>query len=121
MSDQEAKPTAEPGAKPATEANNLAMLIHVTGIFFSFLGPLIIWVLKKEEHEFVDDQGKETLNWEITMAIAYAICGVLSGILIGLLILPLVGIVDLVFNIIGATKANQGVRYRYPFALRLIK
>ena len=70
---------------------------------------------------FVDDQGKESLNFQITMFIALLIAGATLCIGIGFIILPIVGILDLVFTIIGAVKANNGERYRYPFNIRFIK
>jgi len=99
----------------------MAMLAHLLAIPLSFIGPLIIWLVKREDNEFIDDQGKECLNWEITMAIAYVICSILSFAIIGAFLIPIVMLVDLIFNIIGAMKANSGERYRYPFALRLVK
>jgi uncharacterized Tic20 family protein len=96
------------------------MLCHLLG-FFSFIGPLVIWLIKKNEDQFVDDQGKEALNWQITVVIAFAACFFLSFIIIGLFLMPIVGILNLVFIIIGSIKANEGVKYRYPFCIRLIK
>ena len=69
---------------------------------------------------FVDEQGKESLNFQITVAIAMVVCFLLSFILIGLLLLPVVGVGALVFIIIAATKANGGESYRYPWAIRLL-
>ena len=85
------------------------------------LGPLIIWLLKREQMPFVDDQGKEALNFQITVAIGFAICFVLMFVLIGFPLMILLGLFDLVFTIIAAIKANEGERYRYPYALRLIQ
>jgi uncharacterized Tic20 family protein len=85
------------------------------------LGPLIIWLVKKDTMPFVDDQAKEALNFNITVAIAAMVCGVLMFVLIGFVLLPLLGLAWLVFTIIAAIKANEGERYRYPFTLRLIK
>ena len=96
----------------------------LTGAFLGLgclLGPLIIWLVKKDTMPFVDDQAKEALNFNITVAIAAVICGVLMFVLIGFVLLPVLGIAWLVFTIIAAIKANEGVAYRYPFTLRLIK
>ena len=70
---------------------------------------------------FVDDQGKESLNFQITVTIAAIVAAVLIVLLVGFLLLPIVGLIALVFTIIAGIKANEGVAYRYPFALRLIK
>jgi uncharacterized Tic20 family protein len=92
-----------------------------------FIGPLIIWLVKKDTMPFVDDQGKEALNFNITVAIAIRVLLLLSimtlgiGLIIAIPLWIIIGIVWLVFTIIAAIKANEGVRYRYPFTLRLIK
>ncbi len=92
-----------------------------------FIGPLVIWLMKKDSMPFVDDQAKEALNFNITVAIAFVALLALSVLTLGIglvLTVPLaiiLWIFWLVFTIIAAIKANDGVRYRYPFALRLIK
>ena len=86
-----------------------------------FIGPLVIWLIKKDTMPFVNDQGKEALNFQITVFIAIVISWILAFVLIGLLLMPLVGIANLVLCIIAGIKANNGESYRYPFALRLIK
>ena len=100
------------------EARTMAMLCHLLGIFTSFLGPLIIWLIKKDQSPFVDDQGKESLNWQITMMICMA--GLFIPIL-NILIVLAIGVLRIVFGIIATMKSNQGLKYRYPFAIRLIK
>lgn len=97
------------------------------GGFACFLGPLIIWLIKKDSMPFVNDQAKEALNFNISVAIATLALWVLSAITfgIGLIIaIPMwivIGVGWLVLTIMAAVKANEGVRYRYPFTLRLIK
>lgn len=70
---------------------------------------------------FVDDQGKEALNFQITVAIAMIVSMILMLVLIGVVLMFLVGIAALAFTIIAAIKANEGQYYRYPFTLRLVK
>jgi uncharacterized Tic20 family protein len=89
--------------------------------FGNIIGPLILWQMKKAESAFIDDQGKEALNFQITIGIAALICFALLLVIIGAFLLPVVGLVALIFTIIGAIKANEGVTYRYPFAIRLVK
>ena len=104
-----------------------AMFCHLGALagyiipFGNVIGPLILWQMKKSESAFIDDQGKEALNFQITMIIAAIISLCLILVVIGLFLLFLVGIVTLIFTIIGAIKANEGVTYRYPFAIRLVK
>lgn len=107
-------------------ARQWGMIAHLAALagfvipFGNIIGPLVVWQTHKEQ-PFVVDQGKEALNFQITVAIAALICFVLMFIAIGLLLLPVVGIAALVFTIIAALKANDGERYRYPFSIRLIK
>ena len=109
------------GGAPSKDEKMFAMLSHLGCILVGFLCPLIIWLVKREEMPFVNDQAKEALNFQITVAIAVAVCLVLTFVIIGVLLLPLVGIANLVLCIMAGLKANDGVAYRYPFALRLIK
>ena len=99
-----------------------AMLAHLLGILTAFIGPLVIWLINKDKPEkaFVNDQAKEALNFQITVTIAYIVASALSVILIGLLLIPVIMIANLVLCILAGLKANEGVAYRYPFALRLI-
>ena len=98
-----------------------ALLIFIGIPFSNILAPLIIWLIKKEEMPFVEDQGKEVLNFQISMTI-YLICSaILIVILIGIPILIALGIFDFIITIIAAISANDGKSYRYPINLRLIK
>jgi len=112
---------------PGNEEKQWALFAHLSALigyvipFGSIIGPLIIWQVKKNEMPFVDDQGKEALNFQITMAIAAIVCIVLMLVLIGFLLIWIVGILDLIFIVIAAIAANNGQAYRYPFNLRLIK
>jgi uncharacterized Tic20 family protein len=113
-------------ASPATLQSNertMAMLAHLLAIFTWFLGPLIIWLTQKESSAFVDDQGKEALNFQITIGIVYVAVGIATCLTLGLgaILMPLVGIVNLIFCILACVAANKGERYRYPIAIRLIK
>ena len=127
MNESEQDKPAEAGGD-AIEADKDArlwgMLAHLLGIFTFLVGPLVIWLIKKDEHEFVDDQGKEAVNFQITLGIAYFGIGALNMVpVIGCFLLflyPVLMIVQLVFGIMAATTANKGERYRYPVALRLI-
>lgn len=122
MNDAMAPPPAPSGAA-SQEDKTLALLTHLSGIILSFIVPLIIWLINKDKSDkaFLNDQAKEALNFQITIAIAYVICTVLAVIIIGGLLMPVVWVVNLIFCILAGVKANEGVAYRYPFALRLIK
>lgn len=85
------------------------------------LGPLVVWLLKKNEMPFVDDQGKESMNFQITALIAFAASASLFLCGIGVIVMPIIGIVWMVLVIVAAVKAGDGVKYRYPWTLRFIK
>lgn len=97
------------------------MLAHLSGIILGFIGPLIVWLIYKDKDQFVSDQGKEALNFQITLLIAYVVSSILMVVVIGFILYPLVWVASLIFSIIGGMAANKGQAYRYPFALRLIK
>ena len=100
-------------------------LAGLAGFIFPIVGnivaPLIIWQVKKDEFPFVDAQGKEAVNFQISMAIYAAASFALMFICIGVFLLSAVGIVDLVCLIIAAIKANNGESFHYPLTIRFIK
>ena len=100
---------------------NMAMLCHLLAIFTGFLGPLIIWLIKKDDSPFVDDQGKEALNFQLTVLIAMVVSGFLTIICIGAVMLAAVWIVDIIFCILASIKSSRGEAYRYPMSIRFIK
>ena len=115
-------PPGEPaGIEPSPDNRTMGMLCHLLGIFTGFIGPLIIWLIKKDQSPFVDDQGKEALNWQITLIIGWVIGAVTAFICIGFVILAAVWLAAIICGILGSVEANKGIRYRYPFAIRLIK
>lgn len=116
----EEQPFSDPVATPSQDSKNIALLMWIGTIFFGFIPALIIYLIKTED-SYLADQSKEALNWSITVIIGCAIAWVLCLILIGFLILPIIGILNVVFCILGAVGASSGKFYRVPFALRLIK
>jgi uncharacterized Tic20 family protein len=110
---------------PGPDVRQYAMLTHLSALlgfvipFGSIIAPLVMWQARKTD-EFIDDQGKEALNFQITVAIAAIVCFLLTFVLIGLLLLPIVAIGALVLIVIAGLKANEGERYRYPFVWRII-
>jgi uncharacterized Tic20 family protein len=88
--------------------------------FGHLAGPLVVWCLKKDEMPFVNDQGKEALNFQITMTIAFIVAGLSILVLAGFVLLPAVWLFDVIVTIIAAVKANEGVSYRYPLTLRFV-
>jgi uncharacterized Tic20 family protein len=123
---------------PSAEEKQWAMFAHLSlllgGMLTSafggwgfFIGPLVIWLLKKDTLPFAADQAKEALNFAILISGIFVILWILTVVTLGigaLLTIPLmliIGIAALVFCIIGAVKANNGETYRYPVNLRLVK
>ena len=113
--------------QPSKDERTWAMLCHFSafaGLIFpfgNFLAPLIIWLIKKDEMPFVEDQGKEILNFQISMTIYLIGSIILIIVLIGIPILIGLGIFNVIITIIAGIKANDGNSYRYPINLRLIK
>ncbi len=103
------------------------LLTSAIGGWGFFIGPLVIWLMKKDTMPFVADQAKEALNFNITVSGIFVILLILSlltlgiGFLVTAPIMLIIGIAALVFIIIAAMKANQGIAYRYPMTLRLVK
>lgn len=106
---------------PSKDDCNIAMLAHLLGIFTSFVGPLIIWLVKKDDSAYVGQEAAEALNFQITIAIGWIVAIMLKVILIGFLIFPLLVLANLIFCILGAVAASKGTGYRYPLALRLVR
>lgn len=119
------EPTQVP--QPNQEVRQWAMFCHFAAFlgvvlpFGNLLGPLILWQVKKDVDPFIDQQGKEALNFQITVTLAGLLCMLLMLVLIGFVLLPLVGLVALVLTIIAGIKANEGQAYRYPFTWRPVK
>lgn len=110
-----------PANVPNSDEKTLSLLSHALTIVAWFIAPLIIYLLKKDESNFVAEHAKESLNFQITMFICYAISIILVIVLIGILFIWLLGILNLVFVIVASIKALEGKLYRYPFCIRLIK
>jgi uncharacterized protein len=109
------------GPPPSQEDKTLAIVAHLISLVAPILGPLIIWLVKKDSSPFVADQAKEALNFQITLLIATIPAALLVCVGIGVFLLPVIGIVGLVLAIIAAVETSKGVAYRYPATLRLIK
>lgn len=109
------------GPPPTKDETNMSLIMFILGIFTHFVGPLILWLIKKTESKFLDAQGKEVLNFQITVIIAM-ICNIpLFFVFIGFITHFAIVITYLVLMIIGAIAASKGNFYRFPFALRLLK
>jgi uncharacterized Tic20 family protein len=119
--------------EPTSDEKTWAMLAHLSGFlgylvvipFASIIGPLVVWLLKKDASTFVDEHGKESINFQITMSIFYAITWVLLfSIIFTLIAIPLFGLLGVwivVLVIVAAIKAVNGEDFRYPLTIRLLR
>jgi uncharacterized protein len=119
-----------PGGPPtpaAADANarQWAMLAHLSALFgliigLNWLGPLVIYLVKKDEHPFIADQSREALNFNLSVFIYVLVSIVLIFIVIGFLLLPVIGIAWLILTIIAGVRANNGEAYRYPLTIKFV-
>jgi len=123
------EPVSSEPAVPSRAERQWAMgchLIALCGIVVvvpaaNLLGPLILWLIKREDGAFIDDQGKESLNFQLSLFVYALACFVLALIGIGIFLLFPLAIFGLVCVIIAAIKASEGVAFRYPLCIRFIK
>lgn len=119
---------APSSAPPRTVDHSLEVLCHIlalallTGIpFANVLAPLIFWLLKRDEHPSVNEYGKESLNFQISMSLWTILAGLSMFVIIGFLLLPILIIMNVVLVIIASMKASNGELYRYPLTIRFFK
>jgi len=101
----------------------IAHLSTLAGLFVGgliFLGPLIVYLVKKDEHPFIADQSREALNFNLSVFIYIIASAILIIVVVGILLLPAVAIAWLILTIIAAVRANNGEPYRYPLTIRLV-
>lgn len=109
------------------QARQWAMFLHLSqlaGYIIPLLGliaPIVIWQIKKEEYPILDEHGKIVVNWIISELIYAAIGFVLMFVVIGIPILAVLGVLAIVFPIIGGIKANNGELWRYPMTINIVK
>ncbi len=109
------------------EEKTWGMLAHLgifSGHFIPFgniIAPLVIWMVKKDESDYVAYHGKESLNFQISITIYLIISVILALLLIGFILVGVLWVFNLVMVIIAGIKANDGEWYRYPLTIRFIK
>jgi uncharacterized protein len=116
---QPAQPVAAAPLSPEQDIQ-WGSFAHLGGIL-GFLPALIIWLVFKDRGSFTNTEGKEALNFQITLLFGYVISYILVFLLIGAILIWVVWILGVVFSIIAFLQAKDGKHYRYPFAIRLIK
>ena len=110
------------------QSNMWGMLCHLTSLsvyigipFGNIIGPLVVWLIKKDEFPFVNEQGQESLNFQISMTIYGFVSVILCLVVIGFVLIGIILVANIILVVIASVKANKGEAYRYPFTIRFIK
>jgi uncharacterized protein len=126
--DEASPPPPLPTSSTSSDTRTWCVLCHATALLgffipwvFHILGPLIVWLAKRQDSPEIDAHGKESLNFQISMLIYGVISGILCLIVIGFFLLALLHILNVVFVIVASIQASEGKLYRYPLTIRLIK
>jgi len=121
-------PSTTPGSSLSQDERNWGMIGHLSALaafiapfLGGVLGPLIVYLVKRDQSAFVADAAREALNFNITVAIGYAICGCLAIVFIGIPLLIALWIAWLVLVIVAGVRASEGIQYRYPATIRFVK
>jgi uncharacterized protein len=126
----QSSPPPPPIATPtgSSSVRNWCVLAHALALIGFFVplaghlvGPLIVWLAKRDDSPEIDAHGKESLNFQISMLIYNAIAAILCLVIVGFFLLVILHILNIVFVIIASIRASEGKLYRYPIAIRLIK
>ncbi|WP_277211537.1 DUF4870 domain-containing protein [Isoptericola croceus] len=110
-----------PAPVSPSDERTWSILAHAGGIVLGFVAPLIVWLIYKDRSQRLNDQGKEALNFQLTLLLAYVVGSVLLAILVGGLIMLAAWVCAIVFGILGAMAASRDEWYRYPFKITFIK
>ena len=102
------------------DAINMVTMTHLLGLI-GFVGPLVVWLLKKDEHKFINEQLKEILNYQMSLMIYFLAGWLLCIIFIGVVIIPVLMLMHVIFVIIASVKSSEGKAYHYPIAIRFLK
>jgi uncharacterized Tic20 family protein len=119
---------SDDGQDPGRDARIWGMACHLAGaagfalpLLGFVLGPLVVWILTREVSPFVDSQGKEAMNFQLTMLLAFFVAGLLIFIVIGIPLMIALTIFEIVMIIVAGVRAYEGKPYRYPVAIRFLK
>jgi len=117
-----------PPGFPSDSERNWAVFSHLGGFalyllpfaFGHILVPLVIWLTKRHESAFIEENAREALNFQISVTIYGIVCGVLVFLLVGIALLLALAVFQFVLMVVASVRASQGEVYRYPFTLRLL-
>ena len=117
-----------PGAAPTENERTWGMLAHLSALaglvvpmIGIVLGPLAVWLARRDQSAFVTAHAKEALNFNITVLLAAVMCMLLMLVFIGILLGTALFVAWLVMTLVAAIRASEGAIYTYPFALRFVK
>lgn len=120
-------PSPVPPPLPSREEQSWAIALHLSGFaglilpsFGQIIAPLVIWLIKRPQSPLLDQVGKDVLNFQISYTIYAAIALALCWVCIGLALLPVIGILWIIFMIIAAVKTSNGEGYSYPLTIRFL-
>lgn len=120
-------PGSYTGPTPSPDERTWGLFAHLSALagFFiplgNIVGPLIVWLIKKDQMPFVNDQGKESLNFQILVSVLLLISIALWCVVVGFFITPIIAIGAIIFEIVAAIQAQKGIAYRYPINIRFIR
>ncbi|MEO2268936.1 DUF4870 domain-containing protein [Pseudoalteromonas pernae] len=109
-----------------SDENTMAMLCHLSALagfilpFGSILGPLVVWLVKKDEMSIVDRHGRDSINFQLTMLIAYIVSFILIFAVIGIILLPVVALFSFIMVIVASIKAYEGKEFTYPLSFKFL-
>lgn len=112
---------------PSKDERNWAMFCHLSALvgfiipLGSILGPLVLWLMKKDEMPMVAEHGRKALNFQLTMLLAYIVCFMLLFVVVGVILLPIVCIFAFIMVVIAAIKASDGKSFDYPLSINFVK
>lgn len=106
---------------PTSEERTMAILSHILCIFVWFIGPLVIYLIKKDESTFVSSHAKESLNFQLTLLIGWMVVCILIWFVIGIPLAIFLWIANIVLVIMATIKASEGKLYKYPFSIKFVK
>ena len=118
--------TPSPPAHLTSDERTYALLIHLSSFVFPLMGPLVLWLIKRGDSAYIDHHGKEAVNFHITLLgtslalflFAAVTCGL--GAIITVPAVLVLSVLDIVWTIVAAVRANEGVLWRYPYSMRLV-
>jgi uncharacterized Tic20 family protein len=125
--DEQQNVTPPAAGELSKDARTWGMICHFAVLagyvipFGNVIGPLIVWLMKREEDPFIDAQGKEAVNFQISVIIYAVVCAILMIIVIGIFLLIALMIANFILVIVAGVKANSGESFKYPANIRLIK